>query len=322
MALVLWTGVAVAIEHEPAPPGLAGRADVIPDSVRFDQEIANGNAIAMTMTNYGFYGNNFFRRDAVLRVPGQPRLRAPGPRRAVGRGAGHGRLRRVHRRDDRHRGRVPGAEQHGRERVDAGRPGHPQALHAAHEPVLRSRSGRSASWTSSPTSTTSARCQVANSEVHRPMGVEVRHESYQWNFAEFQNILFVHLKVTNRGPLLKNVWVGFVTEFASGCKKCYVNWPPSASDPSGTGGWFDKKWIAFDDSLRCCASTTAWVRAAPGRPGERLQRRARALLDRAQATWARAAWPRTRRPAGSRSRRGAGPPAARSATRTSSATRS
>jgi hypothetical protein len=90
---------------------------------------------------------------------------------------------------------------------------------------------------------------VANSQAHRPMGLEVRQESYQWNFAEFANILFVHLKVTNRGPLLKNLWVGFYTEMASGCKKCYVNWPPSASDPGGMGGYFSKKWIAFDDSL-------------------------------------------------------------------------
>ena len=56
--------------------------------------------------------------------------------------------------------------------------------------------------------------------------------------------------MTNRGPLLRDVWVGFMTELCSGCKKCYQNWPPSAGDPSGTGGWFDKKWIFFDDSYR------------------------------------------------------------------------
>jgi hypothetical protein len=248
LALALWTGVAQAIEHEPAAAPPSALARTIPDSVRFDQEIQDGNAIAMTMTNYGFYGNNFFRRSASFEYPANR-----GYEHLVRGGLWIGGL------ATNDQGEFIGVTCG---TVDASQgPNSTEASEwtPAGRDILK-RSTLSTSTYYDPLRAVSeldfvsvfndfSPCQVANSEVHRPMGIEVRHESYQWNFAEFQNILFIHLKVTNRGPLLKNVWVGFVNEFASGCKKCYVNWPPGAGDPSGTGGWFDKKWIVFDDSL-------------------------------------------------------------------------
>ena len=247
-ALMLWTGVAVAIEHEPAPATPSGIERTIPPTARFDQEIAAGNAISMTMTNYGFYGNNFFRRDASFEYP-------------ANRGYEH---------------MVRGGLWIGAQATDtlgeftgvtcgtvdaAQGPNSTEASEWTPGGLdILKRSTLKTSPYYDPLRAVSeldfisdfndfSPCWVANSERHRPMSLEVHHESYQWNFAEFANILFVHLKVTNRGPLLKNVWVGFYTEMTSGCKKCYVNWPPSASDPGGMGGWFSKKWIAFDDSL-------------------------------------------------------------------------
>jgi hypothetical protein len=250
VALVLWTGVAAAAERVSAPAlgpsSIAAR--IIPDSVRFDQEIQAGNAIAMTMTNYGFYGNNFFRREASFEYPTNR-----GYEHMVRGGLWIG----AQAMDDlgEFTGVACGA-------VDASQG--PNSTEASEwTPTgldILKRSTLSTSPYYDPLRAISeldfisgfndfSPCQVANSEPHRPMQIEVRHESYQWNFAEFENILFLHLEVTNRGPLLKNVWVGFYNEFASGCKKCYVNWPPSASDAGGMGGYYDKKWIAFDDSL-------------------------------------------------------------------------
>src|SRR5207249_10881932 len=40
-----------------------------PPGTRFDQVIANGSKVNMTITNYGFYGNNYFSRDASLEYP-------------------------------------------------------------------------------------------------------------------------------------------------------------------------------------------------------------------------------------------------------------
>ena len=251
-ALLLTTGVAAAMDHGPVPAAPANingiLARVVPDTVRFDQEIANGNAIWMTLTNYGFYGNNFYKRDASLEYP-------------AGRGYEHivrgglwigavatsetGEFIGVT------TGTVDGSQGPNSTEASEFTPGGLDILKRSTLPTsayydpLRAVSELDFVSVYNDFSP----CQIANSEVHRPMGLEVRHESYQWNFAEFQNILFLHIKVTNRGPLLKNVWIGFTTEFCSGCKKCYTNWPPSSSDPTGPGGWFYHKWIAFDDSL-------------------------------------------------------------------------
>jgi hypothetical protein len=249
VALMLWTGVAVAIEHEPAPvSGLTSLARTIPDSARFDQEIAAGNAIAMTLTNYGFYGNNFFRREASFEYP-----TARGYEQMVRGGLWIG----GQATDDFGEftgvtcGTVDAAQGPNSTEASEWTPGGLDILKRSTLPTskyydpLRAVSELDFVCDFNDFSP----CRVANSEAHRPMDLEVHHETYQWNFAEFANILFVHMTVTNRGPLLKNLWVGLYTEMAPGCKKCYVNWPPSASDPGGMGGYFSKKWIVFDDSL-------------------------------------------------------------------------
>jgi len=248
VAMVLWTGVAAAVDHEPVanPSSVVGR--VIPDSVRFDQEIAGGNLIAMTMTNYGFYGNNFFSRAASFEYPANR-----GYEHMVRGGLWVGGLAT----DDNGEfigvtcGTVDASQGPNSTAASEWTPGDQDILKRSTLPTSQYydplRAVSELDFVSdfndfSP-------CQVANSEPHRPMQLEVHHESYQWNFAEFQNILFLHVKVTNRGPLLKNVWIGFMTELCSGCKKCYSNWPPSATDPSGMGSWFDNKYVVFDDSL-------------------------------------------------------------------------
>jgi hypothetical protein len=245
---MLWAGAAAAGGYGPVPPGPAGRADVIPDSVRFDQEVQAGNAIAMTLTNYGFYGNNFYKRDASLEYP-------------ANRGYEH--LIRG--------GLWVGAVATGESGEFVG------VTTGAMDSQVGPNSTIATEWTPGgldilkrstlPTSpyydplravseldfvsvfNDFSPRRIADSDIHHPLGVEVRHESYQWNFAEFANILFMRVQVTNRGPLLRNVWVGVLTELGSGCKRCYTNWPPSATDPSGMGTWFYKRWIAFDDSL-------------------------------------------------------------------------
>jgi hypothetical protein len=245
---MLWAGVAAAIGYGPAPPGLLGSAGVIPDSVRFDQEVQAGNAIAMTMTNYGFYGNNFYKRDASFEYPANR-----GYEHLIRGGLWVGAL--ATNESGEFLGVTTGAMD---ARVGPNStiatewtPGGLDILKHSTLPTSRYydplRAVSELDFVSvfndfSPR-------QIADSDIHHPLEVEVRHESYQWNFAEFANILFVHVKVTNRGPLLRNVWVGVLTELGSGCKKCYTNWPPSATDPSGMGSWFYKRWIAFDDSL-------------------------------------------------------------------------
>lgn len=90
-----------------------------------------------------------------------------------------------------------------------------------------------------------------NAETHRPMGVEVTQETFSWAFSQYAHCIILHYTFRNKGPLMQNVWVGFYNEFASGDKTLYTDrniWPPSSTG-STVGGWFNKKWIAYDDSL-------------------------------------------------------------------------
>lgn len=86
-------------------------------------------------------------------------------------------------------------------------------------------------------------------ERHHPLGVSVRLETYSWSFSDFKHMVFLHFVITNQGPTLSDVWLGMYGELASGPKKAYSQWPPSAAN-SSLGGWFNKKLVAFDDSLR------------------------------------------------------------------------
>jgi hypothetical protein len=258
---------AAAIEHEPITIRPLSVTRTVPDTVRFDQEIANGNAIAMTTTNYGFFGNNFYRRDASFEYPAN-RGYEHMPRGGLWVGAqatdANGEFFGVT------CGTVDAAQGPNSTEASEFTPGGLNILKRSTLPTsafydpLRAIS--ELDYVSDFNDFTPV--TVANSEPHRPMNIEVHQETYQWNFAEFENILFVHLTVTNRGPLLKNVWVGIYTELASGCKKCYVNWPPSASDPSGTGGYFSKKWIVFDDSLSLLREHYCQGFASPPDPPE------------------------------------------------------
>lgn len=245
LALAATAALAAQIEHEPAPRGPVIQR-TIPDTVRFDQEIADGNLIQMTVTNYGFHGNNFFNRTPSLEFP-------------AGRGYEHmvrgGLWVGAHARDD--NGEFDGVTSG---TVDAAQgPTSPES--AEWTPGGRSIVRRSTLPTSPYFDRIKAVSEMdlvcdfndftptraaSNSENHRPMQLDVHQETYQWNFAEFQNVLFVRTTITNRGPILSNMWVGFYSELASGNKGAYVNWPPSSGDPGGQGSWFNNKWIVYD----------------------------------------------------------------------------
>ena len=78
-----------------------------------------------------------------------------------------------------------------------------------------------------------------NSEVHRPLRVSVRQESYQFQNTPVRDVLFLRYVITALGPEpLRNAWAGLYTEFASGNKSASAVWPPT--------GWFRKKWIQSD----------------------------------------------------------------------------
>ncbi len=79
---------------------------------------------------------------------------------------------------------------------------------------------------------------------HKPLDISVTQEILQFSFEPFDAVLILNYAITNVHPenLLFDVYAGVYTEFASGWKDGYDEWPPS--------GWFYKKDIAYVDSLR------------------------------------------------------------------------
>lgn len=88
-------------------------------------------------------------------------------------------------------------------------------------------------------------------EPHRPLRVRVKQENYSWSFSNYTHMAFYHYVITNEGPPLRNVWVGLYGEIASGPKNLYSCWPPSGGCAGANlGAWWRSKIIGYVDSLR------------------------------------------------------------------------
>jgi hypothetical protein len=236
-------------DREVPPFGSEAVARVIPDSVRFDQKIADGSRVHMTVTNYGFYGNNFLNRSASLEFPG-----GAGYEHMTGAGLWIG----AQAQDGvgAFTGVTTGA-------VDAGQgptsPDRSEWTPGDRGIRRRSRLFGNIDYDPRAVSDLDMICDyndlsptraAGNPEDHRSMGLEVHQETYQWSLPEVKDALFLHSRITNRGAPLTNVWVGLWSELASGNKNAYVFWPPSSGDPGGQGGWFNNKWLVYDAPRR------------------------------------------------------------------------
>ena len=230
-----------------AAAGLA--AAQAPPGTQYDQLVTNEGRVATTLTNYGYFGNYFYSRAASMEFPrnsGYEHL----PRAGLWVGA--------HAQDagGSFTGVTTGT-------VDAAL-GATSPTFSEFSPAtlgLVRRSSLISSGDYDPDAVSeedvialyddlTPRQAAGNPETHRPLGISVHQESYAWNFGSLKDILFLHFVVRNTGAPLTNVWMGLYTEFASGNKAGYVNWPPTAGDPGGLGFWYRRKWLVYEDSLR------------------------------------------------------------------------
>jgi hypothetical protein len=250
--------------REPLRPAAVTR--VIPAGTAFDQEISGGhvrgdgvelgNLVHMTFTNYGFYGNNFFSREASLEYPANRGIEHMvrgglwvGGLATDGNGSFIGVT----------TGTVDAAQGPTSPEASEFTPSGKQILVRSTLPKSKFFSGASLSHLDS------IRCRArseldmvadfddltptlaaSNTERHRSMNIQVHQENYQWNFAEFRNVLFMHIEVKNLGSAIDSMWIGVYEEFASGNKAGYVNWPPSSTDAGGLGSFFGNKWNVWD----------------------------------------------------------------------------
>src|SRR6185503_8550966 len=222
-------------------PGLSAQAS-------YSQRVLSGNSVGLTVSNFGFFGNNFTSRNPSMEYP-----YGTGYEHLVHGGLWIG----ASALDDAGAflGVTTGC-------LDISQGIAPQGA-TEFTPVRTGVTIRSSSIASpfySPDAVSqmdalswygdgTVRQASGNPELHRPLKIEVRQECYLWAIAEYQHVLFVRYFIRNLGPPLANVWVGHYSEFASGPKNDYSSWPPS---PGGSvhGGWYFKKLLAYDSSLR------------------------------------------------------------------------
>jgi hypothetical protein len=219
--------------------------------VRYQAKITNANRVGLTVTNYGFLGNNFTSRTPSFEYPlgeGLEHMSRAGIWIGALAVTDTGEARRVsHAAEDNAQGSNQVAETEftplpgpmiERSRLVT-------SPHFSRDAVsdqdfigtYTDRPGRAGSGFSS--------------EDHVPLGVRVRLSTYAFGLDAAADFVILHFEITNDGPPLRDAWVGLYTQLVSGDKNAYPGWPPSGSAPAGS--WYYKKWMTWVDSLSMVA---------------------------------------------------------------------
>ncbi len=86
-----------------------------------------------------------------------------------------------------------------------------------------------------------------NAEDHVPLDVRVDQSIYSFSIEPASHFTILHLEITNQGNLLRHLHLGLYTQLVSGDKNLYSSWPPSAG--SGPGSWYYRHYVDYVDSL-------------------------------------------------------------------------
>lgn len=104
-------------------------------------------------------------------------------------------------------------------------------------------------------------------ERHTPLRVRVRQQSLGFTLPAADAFVVVRFTIVNEGPPLRGAWVGLYAQLASGLKTAYSSWPPSAG--GGPGSWYYRARGDYDSTRAMytehyCASSVNY----PTRCGE------------------------------------------------------
>lgn len=223
------------------------------DAVNFALLIMSQNKLGISVTNYGFIGNNFTTRSASMEYPlgsGYEHLVRGGlwiGALAVDDNGGFTGVTTA---------AVDGSQGSATAEATEFTPISPKVSVRStlpnsryYNPQAISELDYSATFWDGPSKAVSG-----SREDHRPMKLEVKQENYAWSFSDYGNFVIFHYTIKNVGPPVRNVWLGMYNEFQTGNKSAYNCWPPSAGC-SSLGSWFAKKQIAYTDSLRLFSET-------------------------------------------------------------------
>jgi hypothetical protein len=238
-ALVLVPAAMVA-GLAPAPAGAQ-------DAPRFQAKITDANRVGLTVTNYGFFGNNFNSRAPSFEYPlgdGFEHMSRAGV--WIG---GHaisdtGAVTRVS------QGAVDNA-QGSNQLTDTEFTPLPGAM------LERSRIKNSKNYSAAAVSDQDFVADFSDepphpgstysSEAHVPLDVDVELQTYAFGLDAAADFVVLHFTITNQGPPLRDAYVGLYSQLASGNKNAYPGWPPSGGAPPGS--WYYKTYETWIDSL-------------------------------------------------------------------------
>ena len=243
---------------------LAAATPAHAQDVRYQAKITNANRVGLTVTNYGFFGNNFNSRAPSMEYPlgeGLEHLSRAGlwiGARAI---SDTGEVIRVS------QGAIDNAQ------------GSNQVADVEFTPLPGSMVERSRIKTSKFHSPDAVSDQdfvalytdrpgragsTYSSEDHVPLGVNVKLSSYAFGLDAAADFVVLHFEITNDGPPLRDVFVGLYSQLVSGNKSSYPSWPPSGSAPAGS--WYYKKYFTWVDSLTMVAEHYCVALDAFGQP--------------------------------------------------------
>jgi len=232
------------------------------DGIRYVARLANRNKLGMTVTNYGFFGNNFTSRSASLEYP---------------LGSGYEHMSRA--------GLWIGA----RALADTGAfigvstaiidgiQGNASATETEFSPLgdvitERSRLANSRVFSPDAISDQDLICTYTDAvpkpaignqrERHTPLNVRIRQVMLGFTLRAAESFEVARMVITNDGAALEDVWLGMYAQLASGNKNKYGTWPPTAG--SGPGSWYYKAHIEIDPARRMLAEHYCLAPPYPG----------------------------------------------------------
>jgi hypothetical protein len=237
--------LAVAVVMAKGSPALAAATA---DSIRYSLTVTDINRVGLTVTNYGFFGNNFNSRSPSLEFP---------------LGSGYEHMSRA----GLWVGAVAIADTGAFTGVSSAIVDNAQGSNAQTETeftpagtglVERSRIPFSpffsrdaisdqdleASYSDQPPKLPSGNQR----ERHTPLDILVKQRTLGFSLVSAQDFVVAQFTIINQGPPLRDVFVGLYAQLVSGDKNAYSQWPPSTG--SGPRSWYYNTHIDYDAPRR------------------------------------------------------------------------
>ncbi len=217
-------------------------------TVRYVARLANINRVGLTVTNYGFLGNNFTSRSPSFEFP-------------LGSGFEH------MSRAGLWVGALALSDVGAFTGVSTGLVDAAQGNASANETEFTPLSDVVSERSRIPNSRVYARAAVSDQDLltdytdsepreprgnqlerHTPLRISIRQTTLGFTLRTADDFVVARYVVTNAGPPLRDVWLGIYAQLASGDKNRYTQWPPTGG--SGPGSWYYKAHIEYDAARR------------------------------------------------------------------------